>query len=71
MIVSVTPRQLSDSPTNPTHHRRLEVQSVVKHGARLPVLDFDEPRALGRAPVHCALGRGLPPRRRRLEDRGG
>lgn len=71
MIGSVTLRQLSGSPTNPTHHCCLEMQSVVKHGARLPVLDFDEPWALGRAPVHCALGRGLPPRRWRLDNREG
>lgn len=38
------------------------MQSVVEHGARLPVLDLDEPRAFGGAAVCCALRWGLPPR---------
>lgn len=55
-------RQLLARPIKSTHHRRLEVQRVVEHGACLPVLDFDKPRAFGRTPIHRVLSRGLPPR---------
>lgn len=52
-----------------THHGSLEVQGVVEHGACLPVLDFHEPGAFGRAPIVSVLGRGLAPGWRRLENR--
>jgi len=62
VIPSVTLRQLLASPISSTHHCSLEVQSVMKHGACLPVLDFDKPRAFRRTSIHCALSWGLPPR---------
>lgn len=53
-------------PTYNTHHRRLEVQGVMEHGACLPVLDFHKPWAFGRTSIHCVLGWRLPPWWRRL-----